>query len=211
MTCGSSHMLNKHVLSKYKTRFYINFKIFVFLFLVTLFLFSVFLLFPFYWIYWGDTGEQNHTGFRCTFPQHNFCTLYCVLTTPSQVSFVHTLSPLYPSLPTPDSTPSRNHHCCLCPWGFFLSLFSLIPQPLTKPPNLPYQFTFKTYTAIPSIEIFSTHTHTYFFLFIFTFRWWLIMLTIISKMTIIFSEIWKANFLIYWVHINALVYFRNFN
>lgn len=64
-----------------------------------------FLLFPFYCTYLGDTGEQNSTAFKYTTPQHIICTLHCVLTSLSQVSVHHPLSPLYPPPPSPPSLP----------------------------------------------------------------------------------------------------------
>ena len=51
---------------------------------------------PFYRMYWGDTGQQNYTGLRCTISQLIICTLYCAFTTLSQVSFHPHLSPLCP-------------------------------------------------------------------------------------------------------------------
>ena len=60
--------------------------------LILCFLHLEILFFLFYWIYWGDIGYQNFTDFKFTILQHIICTLYCVFTTPSQVSIHHHLN-----------------------------------------------------------------------------------------------------------------------
>ena len=61
--------------------------------------------------------------------------VYCMLTTPSGVPFLHHLSPLYPLLPplSPFSLWS-SPYCCLCLWGFFSSYSLHLFHPALKPP-----------------------------------------------------------------------------
>lgn len=54
---------------------------------------------PFHWIYLGDTGYQNSTGFRCTILLHIICTLYCVFYYPQSSLLPSPITLLYPSLP----------------------------------------------------------------------------------------------------------------
>ena len=65
------------------------------------------IVFPFHWIILGDTGVQNYTGIRFTVLPDIIRKLYCVFTTPSQVFLHHHLSPLYPLLCPPSSSPGN--------------------------------------------------------------------------------------------------------
>ena len=55
-------------------------------------------------------ASVNTIIFRCKIVQYIICTLYCVFTTSSQVSFHHHLFPLYPLLLPLMLSPSGNHH-----------------------------------------------------------------------------------------------------
>ena len=56
----------------------------------------IFFFFFLNWIYWGDIGLQNHTGFKCITQWNTICTLHHVPIAPSTVSF----HPHLPSVPT---------------------------------------------------------------------------------------------------------------
>ena len=55
----------------------------------------------FSWVYWGDIGWQNHTGFKCTVQQNIVCTLHHAPIAPSKISFHSHLSPHCPLLLPP--------------------------------------------------------------------------------------------------------------
>lgn len=81
-----------------------------------------FTFFPFYLIYWGDTGSQIHTCFRCTVPQH-VCAFVCL----SKAFPPFIIHPLY-SLPhlSPTSPPflaAMDNHRTIVPVYEFLLLY----------------------------------------------------------------------------------------
>lgn len=73
-----------------------------------------------------------YTGFRCTVPQHNICTLYYMSITSRQFSIHYYLCPM------PSSTPHlSNHHTDICIHKFVLFIFHFnsIPQHFHPVPN----------------------------------------------------------------------------
>ena len=76
--------------------------------------------------------------FGCIILQHIIRILYCVFTTPSQVSFHHHLPSLFLLLLPPHSFPSGNHHTVVCVWVVFLcfclTLHHFHPAPQTPSP-----------------------------------------------------------------------------
>ena len=89
----------------------------MFFFSSLFFLFSFFLPF-FLWIYWGDIGSQNHTGFKCTARQNITRTLHRALTTPSKVSFCCPFPPFSNIHLPPPPFPSGNHQSVICVYAF---------------------------------------------------------------------------------------------
>ena len=73
----------------------------------------------------------------------SICILYCVFTTPSQVSFHHHLSPFILFYLPPHPSPSGNHHTVICVYEFGVcwGLFCLIPSPFSSSPTNPLPLT----------------------------------------------------------------------
>lgn len=93
------------------------------------------------YLYWGEIGQQNHTGLKCTTQKNTIYTLQLALSTHSQVSFHHYLSSLCPFPPPSHFSGYHQPYCCpclcvihmcVCVYTFLLNTFVFLPSPPTS-------------------------------------------------------------------------------